>query len=198
MTTEKWEAPADLDREVLELCRAMNAFPGITTVESCSGHGNRPFRIWFMAENLDALPGLLYWFDACHTGQHGWSVKASTDCAASILTFTAEGPESGYASADAIAKAMTEALAAEVQISVMSGQEAGLQRLRRQVGETGEAVTEYAQLDGNGVFLVWDVSPETEQRRPLAKRIETARKFGGIIFRRRVIVAEDWKEVTEP
>ena len=80
----------------------------------------------------------------------------------------------------------------------MSGQEAGLQRLKQQAGTAGEAVIEYAQLDGNGVFLVWDVSPETEQRWPLARRIASARKGGGIIFRRRVIVVEGWEEATEP
>lgn len=88
--------------------------------------------------------------------------------------------------------------AADVRITVMSGQEAGLQRLRQQAGETGEAVTEYAQLDGNGVFLVWDTDPDGEERFPLAERIRIARSYGGIIFRRRVIAVEAWTEVTEP
>ena len=92
---------------------------------------------------------------------------------------------------------MTSFEDAPIQVRVMSGQEAGLERLQRQAGVTGEAVTEYAQLDKNGVFLVWDVPPEGEQRWPLAKRIKAARKFGGIIFRRRVIVVEGWEEVTE-
>lgn len=87
--------------------------------------------------------------------------------------------------------------AADVRITVMSGQEAGLQRLRQQAGTAGGAITEYAQLDGNGVFLVWDVSPDGEERFSLAERIKAARSFGGIIFRRRVIVVENWEEVTE-
>ncbi len=35
------------DPEVVELCNAMNALPGITTLESCCGHGKIPFRIFF-------------------------------------------------------------------------------------------------------------------------------------------------------
>lgn len=85
-----------------------------------------------------------------------------------------------------------------VQISVMSGQEAGLQRLLREAQTAGEVSTEYAQLDGNGVFLVWDSSPDAESGFPLAERIRLARSYGGLIFRRRVIVAEDWEQVAEP
>jgi hypothetical protein len=88
--------------------------------------------------------------------------------------------------------------APDVRISVMSGQEAGLQRLRQETRTAGEAATEYAQLDGNGVFLVWDSGPEAEGRFPLAERIRLARSYGGLIFRRRVIVVEHWEEVTEP
>lgn len=102
--------PADLDPEVLSLCRAMNAFPGIVTIESCCGHGNEPFRIWFMATSLEALPSLLYWFDACHTGQYGWSVRVHTDCSADHATFTAEGPCGAYEAAESIAKDMREAV----------------------------------------------------------------------------------------
>lgn len=92
---------------------------------------------------------------------------------------------------------MTSSEDAPVQVRVMSGQEAGLERLHRQAGATGETVTEYAQLDGNGVFLVWDTDPDSEARFPLAERIRAARSYGGRIFRRRVIVVEDWEEVTE-
>ena len=108
-----WAPPADLDPEVLGLCRAMNAFPGITTVESCCGHGRFPFRIWFAPESLDALPPLLYWFDQCHSGEDGWRVVVYTDCSADHPSFMAEGPCGGYESADVIAKCMQEDLAAQ-------------------------------------------------------------------------------------
>lgn len=120
-----WEPPEGIDPEVVGLCRAMNLFPGIFTIESCCGHGRRPFGIDFMAESVEALPALLYWTDACHTGQYGWSVTARTDCSADHATFTLEGPCSGYEAAEVIAKYMREAaspVAAEVAPPVMPGQ----------------------------------------------------------------------------
>lgn len=107
-----------------------------------------------------------------------------------------DGSDEGSGMADEGAK--TEAAAAGMQIRVTSGREAGLQRLRQEARAAGEAVTEYAQLDGNGVFLVWDSGPDAERRFPLAKRIRSARSAGGLIFRRRMIVVEDWEEVAEP
>ena len=104
-----WVPPTDLDPEVLSLCQAMNAFSGIFTTSSCCGHGREPFGVYFMAESLDALPELLYWFDACHSGQYGWSVRAYTDCSADHVSFVAEGPCGGYEAAEAIARHMREA-----------------------------------------------------------------------------------------
>jgi hypothetical protein len=108
-TATGWEPPDDMDPEVIRLCRAMNLFPGIFTISSCCGHGREPFRIWFMAESVEALPALLYWTDACHTGQYGWIVTAATDCSADHVTFTLEGPCGGYEAAEVIAKYMREA-----------------------------------------------------------------------------------------
>ncbi len=53
----------NMDPECVRLCDAMNAFPGIRTVESCCGHGKKPYRIWFKARDLLVLPRLLYYFD---------------------------------------------------------------------------------------------------------------------------------------
>jgi hypothetical protein len=104
-----WSLPGDLDQEILGLCQAMNEVPGIQTVESCCGHGDRPVRVWFTARSLEDLPALLYWFSSCHSGQYGWQVIARTDCSQSPVVFTAEGPPGGYLAADAIARAMREA-----------------------------------------------------------------------------------------
>ncbi len=41
------------DPEVVELCRAMNALPGITTSESCCGHGKEGFIIFFRVAEAD-------------------------------------------------------------------------------------------------------------------------------------------------
>lgn len=103
-----WTPPPGLDPEVLGLCRAMNGIPGITTAESCSGHGERPVRVWFTARSLEDLPAVLYWFDACHSGHYGWAVTVTTDCARSPAVFLAEGPAGDYAAADEIAQDMTQ------------------------------------------------------------------------------------------
>jgi hypothetical protein len=110
------EPPRDLDPEVLGLCQAMNAFPGIFTIGSCCGHGREPFRIWFKAESLEALPDLLFLFDDCHTGLPGRRVLAVTDCGAGPVAFVAEGPtgSAAYEAAEGIAKAMREEIEAMV------------------------------------------------------------------------------------
>lgn len=76
----------------------------------------------------------------------------------------------------------------------MDGREAGLRRLDR-ARATGTVITEYAQLDRNGVFLLWDADPAAGNRFPLARRIKLARSYGGLVFRRRVAVIEDWEEI---
>lgn len=39
-----------MDEEIVELCNALNALPGIYTIESCSGHGEKPIQIWFKCD----------------------------------------------------------------------------------------------------------------------------------------------------
>lgn len=56
-------------------------------------------------------------------------------------------------------------------------------------------VTEYGHLHGSGYLLR---GPEAERFYPLAEWIEDKRDNGGRVFRRRVIVVEDWTEVTGP
>ena len=58
-----WTQPEGIDPECIGLCQAMNAMPGITTVESCCGHGETPFQIWFKVARLRDLPRFLYWVD---------------------------------------------------------------------------------------------------------------------------------------
>jgi hypothetical protein len=93
-----------MDAECVALCDALNHLDGIRTTESCCGHGERPYWICFVADSLEALPQLLYWFDQCHTFP-GWCVVAQTDCAMSPATFRIEGPSggSGYDQAEKIA-----------------------------------------------------------------------------------------------
>ncbi len=100
--------PDDIDPECRALCEALNRLPGIRTTESCCGHGESPFRIWFMADSLDALPRVAYWFDGCHSGEYDWRIIASTDCGMSPISFMAEGPVGDYAGAEIIAEKLTE------------------------------------------------------------------------------------------
>ena len=102
------EGENGIDIECVNLCEVMNQFSGIETVESCCGHGEKEFRIWFLADNLEVLPPVLYYFDGCHCGFYGWNVIVSTDCAMSPVKFMVEGPigESAYIQANAIALIM--------------------------------------------------------------------------------------------
>jgi len=98
-----------IDAECVKLCVAINLMPGIETVESCCGHGKGPFHIWFITDNLEDLPPLLYWFDGCHCGFYGWQVIVTTDCAMSPVSFLIEGTigEQSYTEADEIAELIT-------------------------------------------------------------------------------------------
>ena len=61
--------------------------------------------------------------------------------------------------------------------------------------EAGEVVTEHAQLMSGGGFHVWNTEPYIEEIYPLAEKIKAGQRFGGKVYRRRVIVVEDWTEV---
>lgn len=39
-----------MDKESIPLCDAINALPGLKTIESCCGHGEKPFMIWFQCD----------------------------------------------------------------------------------------------------------------------------------------------------
>jgi len=99
-----WTPPDDLDPECLDLCTAINeCVPGVVTVESCCGHGERPFAIWVHADSLDSLPPLLYFLDDCHTGLPGWSMTVYTDCGGGQAFLRIDGPAGAFEAADKIA-----------------------------------------------------------------------------------------------
>jgi hypothetical protein len=56
-------------------------------------------------------------------------------------------------------------------------------------------VTEHAQLMSGGGYHVWNTEPYIEEIYPLADRIRAGQRFGGKVYRRRVIVVEDWTEL---
>jgi len=49
-----------MDPEVVALCDAMNALPGIRTLESCCGHGAQPLRVFFEVNHWEGMDGLFY------------------------------------------------------------------------------------------------------------------------------------------
>lgn len=49
------EYQGEMDSEVIDLCDAMNALPGINTVESCCGHGSDHFSIYFRVTDEKGL-----------------------------------------------------------------------------------------------------------------------------------------------
>ncbi len=51
----KLELFPDMDMEVVELVRSMNAIPGIETDSSCCGHDEMPVVIYFKASRSDGL-----------------------------------------------------------------------------------------------------------------------------------------------
>lgn len=50
--------PADVDCECISICNTLNRLPGLITYESCSGHEERPFYVWFRCDNIDTLSRL--------------------------------------------------------------------------------------------------------------------------------------------
>jgi len=50
----------EMDPEVLDLCNALNALPGISTTESCCGHGKEKFSIFFQTYGRSQKEGLFF------------------------------------------------------------------------------------------------------------------------------------------
>ena len=65
----------DIDIEIRNLCRCINAIDGIETIESCFGHNKYPCLIWLKAESIEALTYLLFNFFDC---EHLWHIELDT------------------------------------------------------------------------------------------------------------------------
>lgn len=59
----------------------------------------------------------------------------------------------------------------------------------------GEIVTEHAVMMSGGGYHVRNSEPYVEEIYPLAKWIASEQRFGGKVYRRKVIVVEDWRVV---
>jgi hypothetical protein len=54
--SKRYSYPGNIDPEVFDLCNAINALPGLQTLESCCGHGERPLAVYFKAsKSFDGL-----------------------------------------------------------------------------------------------------------------------------------------------
>lgn len=60
---------------------------------------------------------------------------------------------------------------------------------------TGEPVVEHAIQMSSGAMQVRCDDPEIEEIFPLAEWIRAQQRFGGKVYRRTVIVVDDWEEV---
>jgi hypothetical protein len=60
---------------------------------------------------------------------------------------------------------------------------------------TGPVVTEHANQMSGGGFHVWNTEPYILEIYPLEEKIRHGQQHGGKVYRRRVIVVEDWREV---
>lgn len=57
-------------------------------------------------------------------------------------------------------------------------------------------ITEHAILMSGGSMQVFNNDTENEDTYPLADRIRFRQRFGGKVYRRRVIVVDEWEELT--
>ena len=83
-----------MDPECIPICEAINRIPGLETLESCCGHKEKLFRVWFQVDGQESLPVLLYYVVPCHMGFR-WPCKVKTDCAMSPVVFYIESEEVG-------------------------------------------------------------------------------------------------------
>jgi len=49
-----------MDKECVPLCDALNALPGIRTIESCCGHSKHSFRVYFLVDGTSSMQGLFF------------------------------------------------------------------------------------------------------------------------------------------
>ena len=71
--------PDDMDRECVDLCGLLNRLPGVKTFESCCGHCEYRYNIWFFCDNVDVLSRLGR-VTECNYSDGNWEVVVdSTD-----------------------------------------------------------------------------------------------------------------------
>ena len=80
--------PDDIDPEVVPLCDALNAFPGVATCESCSGHeSDRPIVV-FTCNDLRSLHKITVAMNPRE--RFGWQLRARWASGNDVLIFLLE------------------------------------------------------------------------------------------------------------
>lgn len=108
-----------MDSECVAICDAINRIPGLRTVESCCGHGDLTFSVWFKVDDPENLPLLLYYIVPCHIG-FKWNCLVHTDCAMSPPTHRIESlikGEEAYTQAKWIAAKINAHLDSQEELS---------------------------------------------------------------------------------
>ena len=67
----------DMDGRCVSLCDAINAIPWLHTTESCCGHGDGPFCVWFEVDDLKYLPALIGCIGPKNSG-FNWTVTVQS------------------------------------------------------------------------------------------------------------------------
>ena len=62
----------DIDKEIVDLCKAFNDIDGIETVESCCGHGKETCYILFMVRDIETLNRLCF---HCFNHEGFWEIQ---------------------------------------------------------------------------------------------------------------------------
>lgn len=71
--------PKNMDVECIDLCNALNRLPGLETFESCCGHGNHPYHVFFKCTNIETISRLARAVDRNYSDGHWEIVADSTD-----------------------------------------------------------------------------------------------------------------------
>ena len=99
-----------MDKECIALCDILNSDPGISTAESCCGHGKQPFRIWFEAETVESLCALAMGCNCNYCNHIGWRIEVNHSESPNRALFMLEGPvgEEAYSAIADIAKTIAD------------------------------------------------------------------------------------------
>lgn len=90
----------EMDRECVNLCKAINEIPALCTLESCCGHGKSAYDIYFRVTSLKGLSLPL----GCIHGKDDWAVYVYAVYYGDWPKFILTGPIADFKPAERLAK----------------------------------------------------------------------------------------------